>query len=240
MNARHALVLALVTILPAAIVPLRGAFAQDEAKKPDAAAGAKTETKAQDTAKEEVPAEDKPSHEALIALRDRLLKAYDAKDIDAVLAELDENVVVTWQDATVSRGPDGVREYYDKKVGGPDSIVKDMKTTCTIDRYSQLYNDRRTAAAAGKLEQNFTLRDGKQFQLTSPWTATLVKEEDEWKIAAFHVSTNMFDNGVLHLYVMQNRLWAGGIAGGVSLLIGLLLGMAFARGGRKTPAGTGS
>jgi ABC-type dipeptide/oligopeptide/nickel transport system permease subunit len=50
----------------------------------------------------------------------------------------------------------------------------------------------------------------------------------------------MFDNGVLHFYVLQNRLWAGGIAGGVALLIGLLLGMAFARGGRKTPAQAGS
>lgn len=236
MNARHALVLALVMIPAATIAPAGGALAQDDAKK----SGAKTETTAQDPAKDEVPAEDKPTHNELIALRDRLLKAYDAKDIDAVLAELDENAVVTWQDATVSRGPEGVRKYYDEKVGSPDSIVKDMKTKCTIDRYSQLYNDRSTAAAAGKLDQNFTLRDGKQFQLVSPWTATLVKQGDNWKIVAFHVSTNMFDNGVLHLYVQQNRLWAGGIAGGVGLLIGLLLGMAFARGGRKTPSGAGS
>jgi ketosteroid isomerase-like protein len=240
MNAHRAVVLALVTILPAAIMPVRGAIAQEDAKKTDAAAGAKTETTAEDAAKGEVPAEDKPTHDELIALRDRLLKAYDAKDIDAVLAELDENAVVTWQDATISRGPDGVRKYYDEKVGGTNSVVQDMKTKCTIDRYSQLYGDRTTAVAAGTLDQNFTLRDGKQFHLVSPWTATLVKQDDAWKIAGFHVSTNMFDNGVLHLYVLQNRLWAGGIAGGVALLIGLLLGMAFARGGRKTAAGTGS
>jgi hypothetical protein len=170
MNARHAMTLAFVVVLTAA--PVCRAIAQEDAKK----GGATTETTAQDAAKEEVPPEDKPTHDELIALRDRLLKAYDAKDIDAVLAELDENVVVTWQDAVVSRGPAGVRKYYDEKVGSPDSIVKDMKTKCTIDRYSQLYNDRGTAVAAGKLEQNFTLRDGKQFQLVSPWTATLVKQ----------------------------------------------------------------
>jgi hypothetical protein len=240
MNMRHAVVLGLVMILPAAVMPVDRAAAQEDAKKPDVAVGATTETTAQDTLKEEVPAEDKPTHEELIALRDRLLKAYDAKDIDGVLAEVDENVVVTWQDAVISRGPEGIRKYYEEKVGSPDSIVKDMKTKCTIDRYSQLYNDRSTAVAAGTLEQDFTLRDGKQFQLVSPWTATLVKQGEDWKIAAFHVSTNMFDNGVLHLYVQQNRLWAGGIAAGVALLIGLLLGMAFARGGRKTPAAAGS
>jgi hypothetical protein len=126
-----------------------------------------------------------------------------------------------------------VRKYYDEKVGGPDSVVKDMKTKCTIDRYSQLYNDRNTAVAAGKLEQDFTLRDGKQFQLTSPWTATLVKQGDGWKISAFHVSANMFDNGVLDLYVRQNRLWTGIAAGAIGLLIGLLLGMMFSGRGRK-------
>jgi ketosteroid isomerase-like protein len=230
MNGRHALVVALFMVLLAAIMPVVLAIAQEDAKK----AGATIEATAQDTAREQIPPEDKPAHDELIALRDRLLKAYDAKDIDGVLAELDENAVVTWQDATMSLGPAGVRKYYDEKIGSPDSIVKDLKTKCTIERYSQLYNDRNTAVAAGKLEQNFTLRDGKQFQLVSPWTATLVKQGGNWKIAGFHVSANMFDNGVLDLFVQRNRLWTGIIAGIIGLVAGVVLGGVFSRRGRST------
>jgi hypothetical protein len=191
--------------------------------------GAKTETTAETPkAAPEPPAEEKETHDALIALRDRILKKHDEKDIAGVLSELDESVVVTMQDGRVCRGPQEVKAYYDEKVAGPDSVVKELKTKCVIERYSRLYNDQETAVVDGRLEQEFFLRDGKQFTLVSPWTASLVKKGTDWKIASFHVSTNMFDNGVLNLFVQQNRLYAGGIAGVAGLVVGVLGGVLFA------------
>jgi hypothetical protein len=61
--------------------------------------------------------------------------------------------------------------------------------------------------------------------LRSRWTSTLVKQDAGWKVATFHVSTNMFDNGVSNL---QSR-WAAIKAGGAALVVGLACG-AFARG----------
>jgi hypothetical protein len=204
-------------------------------------AGAKVESKAKEgPEQEDPPLEEKPTHDALIALRDRILKKHDAKDIAGVLVELDEQAVVTMQDGKVCRGPKEVQAYYEEKVGRPDSIVKELKTTCVIDRWSRLYNDQTTAIVDGRLEQDYFLRDGKQFHLVSPWTASLVKRGDDWKIAGFHVSANMFDNGVLDLFLQQNRLWTGVIAGVVGLVVGLMIGMAFSRRGRKVAVQSGS
>lgn len=204
-------------------------------------AGAKVESKAKEgPQQDEPPAEEKPTHDELIALRDRILKKHDAKDIAGVLAELDDQAVVTMQDGRVCRGPKEVQAYYDEKVGRPDSVVKELKTTCVIDRWSRLYNDQNTAVVDGRLEQDYSLRDGKQFHLVSPWTASLVKRGKDWKIAAFHVSSNMFDNGVLDLFVQQNRLWTGIGAGVGGLVIGLLIGMAFSGRGRKAAGPAGS
>jgi hypothetical protein len=197
--------------------------------------GAKVKSEAKQGAeRDEPPAEERETHEALIALRDRLLRKHDAKDIAGVLAELDENAVVTMQDATVCRGPKQVEAYFEEKVGRPDSVVKELKTVCVIDRWSRLYNDQNTAVVDGRLEQDYFLRDGKQFHLVSPWTATLVKQGSDWKISAFHVSANMFDNGVLDQFVTQNRLWTGIVAGAGGLILGVVLGALFFGGGRKT------
>ena len=198
--------------------------------------GAKTETTAvPGGAEAEPPAAEKPTHDALIALRDRILKKHDAKDIAGVLAELDDSAVVTMQDGKVCRGPAEVKAYYEEKIGRPDSVVKELVTKCIIERYSRLYNDQQTAVVDGLLEQDYLLRDGKTFHLTSPWTATLIKRDDDWKISAFHVSANIFDNGVLNLFVQQNRLYTGLIAGLLGVAVAILAGLMFSS--RKRSSG---
>lgn len=175
------------------------------------------------------PAEDQATHDELIALRERIEKAYLARDVDGVLANLSDNVVVTWQNAEVSRGHDGIRKFYDVMMNGPDSVVVDLKSTLKVDELSRLDLDRQMAVAVGSLDDDFTLRDGKAFKLASRWTATLVKKDDAWKITAFHVSTNMMDNGVLRLTVEKNRLYVGGIAAAIGIIIGGIAGWTFRR-----------
>ena len=55
----------------------------------------------------------------------------------------------------------------------------------------------------------------------SRWTAALVKQNDGWKVAAFHVSTNMFDNGVSNLMIK----WAAIKTGAAALAIGIVCGV---------------
>jgi uncharacterized protein (TIGR02246 family) len=171
-----------------------------------------------------VPPED-PAHAELRALRDRLVDAFNRNDVDALLRDVHPNVVATWQDGTVSRGHAGIRDYYDRMMKGPQRVV---------DRVTILHGDR-SGLAFGKLEQDFTLTDGKQFHLSSRWTADLVREGGRWVLAGFHVSANVFDNPILHLAVRKTALWAGGGA----LLLGLVLGALGARTlGRARRAGT--
>lgn len=176
-----------------------------------------------------VSPEDQAAHDELIALRERIVKAYQARDVDGVLAELSDDIVVTWQNAEVSRRHEGIRNFYKVMMEGANSVVVDLKSSLKVDELSRLDLDRKMAVAVGSLEDDFTLRDGKQFHLSSRWTATLVKKDSDWKITAFHVSTNMMDNGVLRLTVEKNRLYIGGIAGAVGIILGGIAGWAFRR-----------
>src|SRR5258705_513243 len=66
-------------------------------------------------------------HNELRALRDGLLDAVNKGDIEKQLGFLHTNVVITWHNAEVSRGRDGVRQYYNRMVNGPKKIVESFR-----------------------------------------------------------------------------------------------------------------
>src|SRR5262245_21434348 len=64
-----------------------------------------------------------PAHQELRQLRDGLLAAMNKGDIDTALTYLHTNVVITWHNAEVSRGHEGVRAYNSRVMTGPNKIV---------------------------------------------------------------------------------------------------------------------
>ena len=157
------------------------------------------------------------AHEDLRALRDALIRATNESNIDALLGHLHPNVVVTWQNAEVSRGPDGVRAYLTRMTSGPNRVVARFQTNATVDELTILYGGD-MGIAFGSSNDRFELTDGTNFDLNGRWSATLVREQGRWLVSNFHASTNLFDNPVLNL-TKRYIIWAG--VGG--LLVGAVL-----------------
>ena len=176
-----------------------------------------------------VHAED-PRHAELRQLRESVFKAYEARDIDALLQHVHENVIVTWQNGEQNHGRDELRSFYDLMMRGDPPIVSDVKSELIVHQLATLY-DPNTAIACGALKDQFKLTSGLNFRLDSQWSATLVKEADSWKIASFHVSSNLFDNPLLN--AAKKSLW---VAGGIAAVVGILLGFLVGRRRRSTVA----
>jgi hypothetical protein len=98
--------------------------------------------------------------------------------------------------------------------------VNSYKTEAEVDDLTHLYGD--TGVATGKSRDQFVLTDGRDFEVNSRWTTTLVKRDGRWKVASFHASTDMFDNPVLHIAIRRTAWWTGASAGVVGLLIGTI------------------
>jgi ketosteroid isomerase-like protein len=193
-----------------------------------------TETKPTAAAAEENKSKENPAHEELRALRMGLVEAIKKNDIDDLLTYLDPDVVVIWQNGEVSRKPDGVKAYYERMMKGPQRVVDSLTIDPTVDELTHLYGD--TGVAFGSSKDHYKLADGKDFELLSHWTATVVKKDGTWKIAAFHSSANMFDNAVLRLAVFRVSSWTGGIA----LIVGLVVGVVLAKIFRKRSPASGA
>ena len=163
------------------------------------------------------PPED-PAHNELRALRDGMLDAIKKADIERQLAYLHPNVVVTWQNAEVSRGRDGVRKYLDRMLTGPNRKVASYNVDLTVDELTILYGGD-MGVSFGSSKEHIALTDGTRADFPGRWSATLVKEGDRWLVANLHASSNLFENPLLG--AMQRWIY---IAGGGGLVLGLIAG----------------
>jgi ketosteroid isomerase-like protein len=167
---------------------------------------------------------------AITALRNELIDSCNKGDLPRLLSHLDDDVVVTWQNGEVCRGPAAVKAYYDKMMTGPNKIVAAIHADPkVIGRH--VYGD--WAVSWGEMNDHFTLTDGRDLPLNSRFTSTIARRGDAWKVTSFHVSVNAFDNPILGYAARKGATWAGVIAGVVGLLVGVLAGWVLARRRRK-------
>ena len=172
-------------------------------------------------------AQEDPAHNELRTVRDGLLAGMNSGNIEAQLVFLHPNVVVTWHNAEVSRGRDGVRKYLDRMLHGQPKVVEKFGAEVKVDELSILYGGD-TAIAFGSAQEHFTLAGGRSFDFTGRWSATLVKEGGKWLVANLHTSDNIFDNPMLN--AAKKVLWW---IGGGALLAGVVSGWLFGRRARR-------
>lgn len=135
-----------------------------------------------------------------------------------------DDVVVTFLNGEVSRGIPEVRAYFEKTLGGQSAILKDYKTTAKENVPARFHGD--VAMADGIAEDEFTFADGSTMSVTSHWSTTLVKQDDQWKVSQLHFSSNIFENPLVA--AAQKSMT---IIGAIALVLGLIIGFLA---GRKT------
>ena len=188
------------------------------------AAPASTETAAAvptTTAISSVPADD-ALHQQLRDLRDRMQTALNQRDLNSLLDNVADNVVFTTMNGDRVIGKEGIRQYFDTMLNGPNPLVRSVTTQFEVEALSHLYNGD-TAVAFGHSNDHYELGNGQTINVSPQWSATLVRQDGRWLIANFHYSVNMFDNPILGA---QRTLLLGSAAGGIvgALGVGFWLG----------------
>lgn len=169
---------------------------------------------------------------AINRLRAEMIDAFNKGDVDRLLSHVDPDVVATWQNGEVCRGPAAVRAYYDKMMTGPNRIVAKLTANPVVDD-RHVYGD--WAVSWGNMHDEYALNDGTSFKFDSRFTATIARRGEEWKVTSFHASVNAFDNPILKIAAKKAGIWAGVGGAVVGALGGTLLGLMIAK-RRRTAA----
>jgi uncharacterized protein (TIGR02246 family) len=165
---------------------------------------------------------DETTHQALRRLKDTMTKALNTRDLDAIVANVDPRVVFTTMNGDVCRGPAQIRAYFDKMLRAPRHVVKNVTVSFEVDQLTTLYGGD-TGIATGTSRDHYELTNGDVFDIEGRWTCTMVRHGDRWVIAAFHYSTNVFDNPILtRVKALVWQVAAG--AALVALLLGVFVG----------------
>ncbi|WP_163996648.1 SgcJ/EcaC family oxidoreductase [Pyxidicoccus caerfyrddinensis] len=177
---------------------------------------------AQEAAPGGAPADMEATHNALRALKQEMEDALNTQDVDRLLKHLTPDVVFTTMNNDVRVGKDAIRAYYDEMMRGPNRVVEKLNAKFEVDDLTHLYGN--TGVAWGSSKDHYVLTDGTDIVIDSRWTCTLVRQGDQWLIAAFHYSTNVFDNPLL-----AKLKYYGAIFISVATLAALLAGFVIGR-----------
>lgn len=164
-------------------------------------------------------AQEDPAHQELRTVRTQIIDSITKGDIDAVLTHVHPDVVVTWQNSEVCRGKQGLKDFFERM--GRKSF-KGYKVPPTPDDLT-IFHGGDTGVSFGKTVAEYDLL-GKNYEIESRWTATLVKQDGKWLLAAYHISMNTLDNPLLT--AAKKGLY---IAAGTGLVIGVLIGLGISK-----------
>lgn len=157
------------------------------------------------------------------ALRERLLDAINKADFDRMAADLHPGVVITYQNAEVARGRDGVKAFQLRMTSGPDKVVGSFHADVKADDITILPGGT-AAVSTGSSVETYKMTRGPDLTLNGRWTATLVKDNGQWLVASLHSSTDLFKSPLI-----AATKKAGVTASIGSILIGLIVGWLLGR-----------
>ena len=166
-------------------------------------------------------------HAALRALRDKISQAIDSQDIKALASCFAKEFAFTAVSQTVVTNETQMQEFFDQMFHSKDALVTSMKTEPKADIPTR-FVDVNTGVCYGSSKDTYTMKSGKVVEMNIRWTATVVKENGEWKVAVAHVGTDFLNNPVLEGVEKFTKV-VGLVAGVGGLLVGLLAGRLLGR-----------
>lgn len=156
-------------------------------------------------------------HEALRGLMKASSEALNTSNFDLLKPTLSsKNFTFITVDNQRFNNLEEFKSYWEKTFNGKTALLKSVKVEPTATGETQFLSDN-VGFVDGTAEETYTFRDGDVRKMTTRWTAVVSKEDDAWKIAQIHFSSNILDNPVLS---------AAKKAAGSNILIPALVGFA--------------
>jgi ketosteroid isomerase-like protein len=173
-------------------------------------------------------------HVALRALRDKAATAINTQDIKALASCFAKDFVFTAVNQTVLTNEAQMQDFFDRMFKSSDALVTSLKSEPTADILTR-FVDANTGVCYGSSKDTYTMKSGEVVEMNVRWSATVVKENGEWKVALAHVGTDFLNNPVLDgAKALLKKVGVGAGVGG--LLVGGILGVMIGRGKKPNRA----
>jgi ketosteroid isomerase-like protein len=166
-------------------------------------------------------------HAALRALRDKVGAAIDKQDVKTLVSCFAKEFAFAAVNQTILTNETQVQEFFDRMFHSNDALLTGLKTEPKADIPTR-FVDANTGVCYGSSKDTYTLKSGKVVEMKVRWSATVVKENGDWKVAIAHIGTDFLENPVLDgVKSLMKKVGLGAGVGGV--LVGLMIGRGIGR-----------
>lgn len=167
-------------------------------------------------------------HDALRALRERVVTAFAGTDMNALADCFTPEFAFTGSDQTLATDRAGLDAYYKEWFEGDDALLEKLEVTAEADAETHFTGpDSGYTHGTGLI--TYHLKAGPVVPIPSRWTATVRRVDGEWKVQTAHIGVNVLDNPVMEARVGFWRTASIG-AGVAGLIVGALLARMFMKG----------
>lgn len=141
---------------------------------------------------------DNSSIQAVISqLEQDVKQAKNIDDVNAIFQYLHPNVLVVLENGRILHSITDLEKFIENPIYFDNvTIKKILVRKFSIDQpMITLGSD--SALINGKIQLKYVLSNAKNFELTSHWTATLIKENNKWTVRSYQATSNIFNNPML-------------------------------------------
>ncbi len=151
-------------------------------------------------------------HQALRQLRANVMTVVSNQDIKTLATYFAKDFVFVSADQTVITNREGLTVYYAHMFSDAKAPIAKVQTKVDADILTR-FTDANTGYCYGSSLTTYNLKSGRMMRMKERWTATVVREAGEWKIAAAHVGVDFLDNPYLRVRTMsiwkKMGIWLG-------------------------------
>ncbi|UYZ83615.1 nuclear transport factor 2 family protein [Entomomonas sp. E2T0] len=166
--------------------------------------------------------QDNAIHDELRQVLKTVTEAINTGDYDKMLPVLSKDMRATPVTQEFINGREAIIPYM-RSWFGSDKFLKKLTIQFTPDQLTEISPDKTWGISYGSGHEQYTLSDGRIYNIKTRWTATVALEDGAWKIRTMHMGTDFLNNPILdEASAAINKMLIGGLAGG--LILGLLLG----------------
>jgi ketosteroid isomerase-like protein len=163
----------------------------------------------------------------IMALREKVATAISRQDTRMLMECLARDFAFTAVNQVLVTNETQLEELFERMFRSDKSVLISLKADLKLD-IPPRFLDANTGMCHGSSRDICFMRSGKEVEMDTRWSATLVKESGNWRVAMLHVGVDFLDNPVLDgLEKYASYFGIGAGIGGV--LLGLSLGALVSR-----------
>lgn len=147
-------------------------------------------------------------HDQLRQLLATAREAINAGQPELLVPFLHKDHVITVITQEIVNENKSIKQWYAEWFQKPGSPLQRMTTEPKASILTNIY-DGKFGVCYGASIDTYELKDGRTFKMDAKWTATVLKENGQWKLLALHVGVDPINNALIDSY--RSALGLGGV-----------------------------